>query len=132
VGVSSYLLDTHVFLWLLSRPDKVAQGVRDTLGDPAHTLLVSAASAMEIATKTRLGKLDGWPVVTAWQSSVASIGATELPVSGEDAILAGTLDWDHRDPFDRLLVAQTIRGAATLVTADHAVRAYPPVAVLPI
>ena len=68
--MSSYLLDTHVFLWLLSQPDKVA--------------------------------------------------------------LAGTLDWDHRDPFDRLLVAQAIRGAATLVTADHAVRAYPPVAVLPI
>lgn len=128
--MSTFLLDTHVFLWLLSEPERIASEVVDDLADPEHTLLVSAASAMEIATKTRLGKLDGEPVVTAWRRTVEGIGARELGISGEHAVLAGTLRWAHRDPFDRLLVAQAILEPATLVTGDAAIIDHDRVAVL--
>ena len=130
--MSTYLLDTHVFLWLLSTPDRVPQPVRDVLADATHALLVSAASAMEIATKTRLGKLDGQAVITGWSAAIAAIGGDELAITGDHAVLAGTLPWDHRDPFDRFLVAQAIRGSATLVTADQAIQNYRQVAVLPV
>ncbi|RMI09552.1 type II toxin-antitoxin system VapC family toxin [Cellulomonas triticagri] len=128
--MSTYLLDTHVFLWLLADPDRVPEEVRSTLDDPRHDLAVSAASAMEIATKTRLGKLDGQPVLSSWRHAVAGIGARELPVTGEHGVLAGSLRWEHRDPFDRLLVAQAQLEPATLVTRDAAVVAYERVAVL--
>lgn len=132
MGVSTYLLDTHVFLWLLSTPTRVPEPTLDVLADPDNTVLVSAASAMEIATKTRLGRLDGQPIVTGWEQTLTSIGAEELPISGSHAVLAGTLAWDHRDPFDRLLVAQAIRERAALVTADQVVVRYPQVACVPV
>lgn len=128
--MSTYLLDTHVFLWLLSDPSRVPDDVRSTLEDPRHDLLVSAASGMEIATKTRLGKLDGQPVLTAWRRAVQSIGAREVPVTGEHGVLAGSMHWEHRDPFDRLLVAQAVLEPATLVSRDAAIVGYERVAVL--
>jgi len=126
--VTTFLLDTHTFLWLLGDPDRVAAGVRGTLADPAHTLLVSAVTAMEVATKTRLGTLDAAPVVALWSGRVASIGAKELVLTAEHALLARAMSWSHRDPFDRLLVAQA--SVATLGTVDAAIRQYPQVAVL--
>lgn len=129
--MNRYLLDTHAFLWLLSAPEKLPPSTLATLADPANALLVSAASAMEIATKTRLGKLDGQAIITGWAQTLAGIGAQELPISGDHAVLAGTLHWDHRDPFDRLLVAQAIREPAALVTVDNAITSYPQVVTLP-
>lgn len=128
--MSTYLLDTHVFLWLLSEPERIDDGVRETLADPEHTLLVSAVSGMEIATKTRLGELDGLAVVTTWRHAVAGIGARELAISGEHAVLAGSMLWEHRDPFDRLLVAQATLEPATLVTRDTVIVGHERVAVL--
>jgi len=122
--VTAYLLDTHVLLWLLGDPDRVAPGVRTRLADPAVDLLVSAASALEVATKQRLGKLDAGDLVDAWARRVAEIGATELAVTGEHAVLAGRLEWHHRDPFDRLLVAQAVVENATLVTQDAVIGAF--------
>lgn len=119
-----YLLDTHVLLWLLGDPDRVPPVVRDELADPAVTLLVSAASALEVATKQRLGKLDAGDLVGFWARRVEEIGGTELPVRADHAVLAGGLAWDHRDPFDRLLVAQAVIENATLVTVDAAVRSF--------
>lgn len=120
-----YLLDTHVLLWLLGTVDRVPAEVRGRLADRRNELLVSAASALEIATKVRIGKLDapGLPEVLA--AETARIGATALSISLAHAGLAGSLRWTHRDPFDRLLVAQARLEHATLVTVDDAVRELP-------
>jgi PIN domain nuclease of toxin-antitoxin system len=79
---------------------------------------VSAASAWEIAIKTRLGRLDGEPLLSAWSDIIASMTATELPIESADAIFAGRLPWEHRDPFDRMLVAQATRRNLTIATRD--------------
>lgn len=124
MGVSAYLLDTHVLLWLLGEPGRVPPRIRDTLADPAVDLLVSAVSALEVATKQRLGKLDVGDLVEVWGRRVAEIGGADLPVTAEHAVLAGRLEWSHRDPFDRLLVAQGVVENATFVTQDAAIAAF--------
>lgn len=116
----SVLLDTHVVAWLVGDPDRVDAGVRATLADPNTTVLVSAISALEVATKNRLGK---WPVgalAEGWVTAVDEAGLEQLPVDQDDALLAGSLTWDHRDPFDRVLAAQALRRAIPLVTVDRA------------
>ncbi|UZN04572.1 type II toxin-antitoxin system VapC family toxin [Cellulomonas sp. S1-8] len=124
MGVSAYLLDTHVLLWLLGEPRRVPLDVRDRLADPEIDLFVSAVSALEIATKQRLGKLEAGDLVDAWTHRLAEIGVTELPVTAEHALLAGRLQWTHRDPFDRLLVAQSVVENARLVTQDAAITGF--------
>lgn len=118
MGVS-YLLDTHVFLWLLGDPSRVPASVKDHLAVRSSTLWVSAASAMEVATKTRLGTLPDVGIVATWSKAVAGLDAEELPISTEHALAAGSLDWSHRDPFDRLLAAQATLEGCTLVTVDR-------------
>ena len=115
-----FLLDTHVLLWLLSAPDRVPSRVQVMLADRDHQLLVSAASGLEIATKVRVGKLGAPELPATLSARVQQIGATELPVTIAHAVLAGSLTWSHRDPFDRLLVAQATTENATLVTVDEA------------
>lgn len=124
MGVTAYLLDTHVLLWLLGEPARVPERVREQLADPAVDLLVSAASALEIATKHRLGKLDAGALLDSWGHRLADLDAEDLSVTSEHTLLAGRLEWDHRDPFDRLLVAQAIVENATLVTQDAAIRTF--------
>lgn len=119
-----YLLDTHVFLWLLGAPELVPERLRDELAQPESELLVSAVSALEVATKVRLGKLDSARhLVATWSARVQDLRAVELPVSTEHALLAGSLDWPHRDPFDRLLVAQALVENLTVVSSDHQISA---------
>ncbi|MTB71178.1 type II toxin-antitoxin system VapC family toxin [Arsenicicoccus cauae] len=115
-----YLLDTHVMLWLLGQPERVPARVREVLADPAVDLLVSAVSAMEIATKTRLGKLPDVGLVQAWPRRLDDMGAVEVPLTGQHAITAGSMSWPHRDPFDRLLASVAIHEGATLVSVDAA------------
>ena len=116
-----HLLDTHVLLWLLSAPERISEPVRDALADRSNPLLVSAASALEIATKVRLGNLNAAELVTTMRRRLEDIGADTLSISLEHALLAGSLSWPHRDPFDRLLVAQATIEDATLVTVDTAI-----------
>lgn len=129
----TYLLDTHVVLWLLVEPDTVDPTTRSALADPANSLVVSAASAMEVATKTRLGKLPApyAALVQAWEQRVLDLRATELPISAQHAVLAGSLTWEHRDPFDRFLAAQAIIENVTLVTRDAELTAFAQVATVP-
>ncbi|NTW42154.1 MAG: type II toxin-antitoxin system VapC family toxin [Cellulomonadaceae bacterium] len=129
----TYLLDTHVVLWLLAEPETVDPTTRAALADPVNSLVVSAASAMEVATKTRLGKLPAQyaALVQAWGQRVRDLRATELPISAQHAILAGSLTWEHRDPFDRLLAAQAIIENVTLVTRDADLTAFAQVATIP-
>lgn len=112
------LLDTHTLLWLVSTPEMVAPRARDALADRSCTLWVSAASAWEIAIKTRLGRLDGESLLSAWSDIIADMTGTELPIDSADAIFAGRLQWEHRDPFDRMLVAQATRRNLTIATRD--------------
>lgn len=125
------LLDTHTLLWALLDPDRIPEGTLDTVRDPSTELLVSAASAWEIATKFRLGKLDGArAVVLGYRDHLARLRAAELPISGHHALTAGTLAWEHRDPFDRVIVAQAMIESVPVVTADPALAAFPGVHVV--
>ena len=112
------LLDTNALLWLVAAPEKVSDSARQLLGDPSTEIMVSAASAWEIAIKTRLGRLDGEPLLSAWSDIIADMTATDLAIDAADVILAGRLPWEHKDPFDRVLVAQAARRNLTLATSD--------------
>lgn len=115
-----HLVDTHVLLWLLSDPSRIADSVRERLADRANELLVSVASALEITTKVRVGKLDAGDLATTFARRMSDIGADVLPIALDHALLAGSMSWSHRDPFDRLLVAQATVDEAVLVTVDRA------------
>ena len=121
------LLDTHVFLWWDSDHAGLPVETRAQIADAANRVLVSAGSIWEIAIKRRVGKLsfDGSPA-----AAIAANGFEALPILPVDAEQAGSLDWGHADPFDRMLVAQARRLAATLVTADASVRGYGQVSLL--
>lgn len=115
------LLDTHVLLWALGAPHRFPQTVRSALADRRTPLLVSAASAFEIATKHRLGRLpEASVLVHDIDGIIARLGAEPLSITPRHAIAAGALDWQHRDPFDRMLAAQAMSDGLTLVTADPA------------
>ncbi|MFD4422035.1 type II toxin-antitoxin system VapC family toxin [Agromyces sp. NPDC058484] len=113
------LLDTHALLWALAVPDRLSTSARRHIADRANELVVSAASAWEIGTKVRIGRLPhAVPLVKNYTRLVGQLGATALPMHQEHALFAGTLDWNHRDPFDRMLAAQAVLENATLVTID--------------
>jgi PIN domain nuclease of toxin-antitoxin system len=112
------LLDTHTLLWLVSQPTTLEFDVLDQLADPKTSVWVSAASAWEIAIKTRLGRLDGTMLLATWPNQLEAMRVDELPIDSHDAILAGRLPWDHQDPFDRVIVAQALRRNLTVATRD--------------
>jgi PIN domain nuclease of toxin-antitoxin system len=112
------LLDTHTLLWLVSTPSDVDASAMAVLADPNTNLWVTAASAWEIAIKTRLGRLDGEALLSAWADIIADMSTAELPIESSDAILAGRLPWEHKDPFDRVIVAQALRHNLTIATRD--------------
>jgi PIN domain nuclease of toxin-antitoxin system len=115
---AAILLDTNTLLWLVSEPAKLSPPARETLSQPGTELMISAASAWEIAIKTRLGRIDGDTLLSAWSDIIADMTATEMPIDAADAILAGRLPWEHKDPFDRMLVAQAARRNLTIATSD--------------
>ena len=115
---NAILLDTHTVLWLVSAPERVSAAAFEQIADSAREVMVSAVSAWEIAIKTRLGRLDGEPLLSAWPDIMAAMAVTELAIEAADAILAGRLAWNHRDPFDRMIVAQAARRGLTIATRD--------------
>ncbi|WP_106848723.1 type II toxin-antitoxin system VapC family toxin [Blastococcus sp. Marseille-P5729] len=119
MGAVRLLLDTHALLWALTEPDRLGREASTAIRDRSTELRVSAASAWEIATKQRLGKLPGTSaLVRGYAAHLRRLGAQELAVTNEHALLAGVLTWEHRDPFDRMLAAQTIIEGLVLVTRD--------------
>ncbi len=125
MGVS-VLLDTHVVLWAIASPDKLSPSVHALLEDFQTDLLVSAASAWEIATKYRLGKLPGAErIVMGYAAHLITLRARELPMMSAHALAAGLFAVEHRDPFDRMLAAQAIAEGVRLVTADPMMALFP-------
>jgi PIN domain nuclease of toxin-antitoxin system len=101
------LLDTHALLWWLSDDPALTQAARKTIAETKNTLIVSAASAWEIAIKVRLGKLPtATDLVADFSGHIEREGFQLLAISGEHGIRAGLLPGPHRDPFDRMLIAQ--------------------------
>jgi len=120
------LLDTHVLLWAVLEPAKLSPSLRDHLEDSRHDLWVSAASAWEIATKWRIGRLNhAEAVVKNYRQAINGLGAKDLPINAEVARQAGLFIVDHRDPFDRLLVSQANCHGLVIVTDDPVVGRYP-------
>lgn len=115
------LLDTHVYLWWLRDDRKLTRKLAETIADPAHTVLVSAASVWEASIKIALGRLD---VKGDLVAEIEANGFVELPVAARHAQLAGSLPRHHEDPFDRLLVAQASIDGLHLATVDPAFRHY--------
>jgi len=102
------LLDTHALLWWLSDDPALARIARKTIADTKNTLIVSAASAWEIATKVRLGKLPtAADLASDFSSRIQREGFELLAISAEHGIRAGLLPGPHKDPFDRMLIAQS-------------------------
>ncbi|MDV3123750.1 type II toxin-antitoxin system VapC family toxin [Mycobacterium sp. 21AC1] len=116
--MTSILLDTNALLWLTSEPGRIAESAREVLEDQANELFVSAASAWEVAVKTRIGRLDGAPLLSAWSEVLAGMDAVDLVVDSADAAMAGQLNWEHKDPFDRMIVAQAARRGFSIATND--------------
>jgi PIN domain nuclease of toxin-antitoxin system len=120
------LLDTHAFLWRAVGSVRLSQRAVRALDDRANEVFVSAASAWEIATKTRLGKLpEGEQVMLRFVATIADLQSAQLPMSIEHSLLAGSFSMEHRDPFDRMLAAQAAIEGALLVTADPAFVDFP-------
>ncbi len=115
------LLDTHIVLWWLDDPNLVAEDSADLIFDPTNEVLVSAVCAREIAIKRALGK------VTAphnLQAVIRSAGFAELSITHTHALAIESLPDHHRDPFDRLLIAQAIIEGCKLVTRDESIKRY--------
>ena len=112
------LLDTHLLLWALSMPDKLDAATRDLVEDSANEVLFSAASIWEIAIKARLGRADFTVRPEAIVRAALDTGFGELPVRAAVAARVADLPPHHRDPFDRLLVAQAMAEPVRLYTAD--------------
>ena len=115
------LLDTHTLLRLVSTPSDVDASALTVVSDPNTNVWVTAASAWEIAVKTRLGRLDGEAFLSAWADIIADMSITELPIESPDAILAGRLPRELKDPFDRVIVAQALRRNLTIATRDSTI-----------
>ena len=119
------LLDTHVLLWAAGDPDRLSPSARVLIEDPANDLYFSAASLWEVAIKSGLGRDDFRVDPRVLRRALLEHGYTELAITGAHAVAVDLLPPIHRDPFDRLLVAQAQIEAMTLLTADTTVADYP-------
>lgn len=113
------LFDTHVLLWASLAPANLSPGSTAIIADATNTILVSAASAWEIATKVRNGKLPGAETLERdFIDFMRRAGYTLLPIDVETALRAGRLPGEHRDPFDRILAAQALAQDIPILSSD--------------
>lgn len=119
------LLDTHLLLWAAGFPERLPASARALLEDPQNELQFSAASLWEIAIKGGLGRADFQVNARVLRRGLLDNGYRELPISSEHAVSVDSLPPLHKDPFDRVLVAQAMGEGITLLTSDPVVAQYP-------
>jgi PIN domain nuclease of toxin-antitoxin system len=112
------LLDSHALLWALHDPDELRPEAAKEIRDPAHVVFFSAASVWELELKATAGKL---VLPEDWLAVTDESGFLELPVRGREARRSARLQWEHRDPFDRMLVAQALEHGLRIATRDTAI-----------
>ncbi len=123
MGVS-YLLDIHILLWRLFNDSKLNTECQNIICNPSHHILVSSVSAWEIATKYRIGKLpEAKHIVEEYSQILRQSKFIELPISAAHALRAGSLPIAHRDPFDRMIMAQAELENLPVITYDEAFQA---------
>lgn len=119
------LLDTQLLLWAAGTPQRLSRQARPLLEDPANELLFSPVSLWEIAIKRGLGRTDFQVDARVLRRGLLDNGYVELPLTGEHAVAIEGLPPLHKDPFDRILVAQAMVEGVVLLTADTLVAQYP-------
>lgn len=119
------LLDTHLLLWAAAEPDRLSADALALIGAPENELFFSAASLWEIASKRGLGRDDFQVNPRLLRRGLLDNGYGELPIGSEHAVAIDSLPSLHKDPFDRMLVAQATVEGITLLTADSWVAQYP-------
>ncbi len=116
------LLDTHILLWWLMDDRRLPQEAEQIIKDPNNAIFVSAASIWEVAIKASLGQIEADPL--AIQTAIEPSGFAELPITGKHAAQVAKLPPHHRDPFDRMLVAQSLTEPMRLLTGDTLLAKY--------
>ena len=119
------LLDTHILLWAVGAPERLSSRAFAMIDDPGAEPMVSAASLWEVAIKAGLGREDFQVDPAILRRGLLEHGYTELPISGAHATAVARLPHIHKDPFDRILVAQAQFEGITLLTTDAIVARYP-------
>lgn len=119
------LLDKHVLLWVAGDPQQLSAQARKLLEDPQNQLYFSAASLWEISIKNKLGRTDFKVDLPVLRRNLLDYGFEEIAINSAHTLAVEALPNIHKDPFDRMLVAQTIVEGITLMTADSAVAEYP-------
>jgi PIN domain nuclease of toxin-antitoxin system len=118
------LLDTQLLLWVAGEPRRLSKKARALVEDPAHQLYFSPASLWEIVIKNSLGRADFVVDPDVLRRALEDNGYRELPILATHVLRAGTLEMRHKDPFDRLLIAQALSEGITLITADKLLARY--------
>jgi PIN domain nuclease of toxin-antitoxin system len=120
-----FLLDTHLLLWTAGDPKRLSAKARKLINEPASELFFSAASLWEIAIKRGLGRDDFKVDARLLRRGLLDNGYSELPIVSEHAVAIDSLPPIHKDPFDRMLIAQAMVEGITLLTSDAVVAQYP-------
>jgi PIN domain nuclease of toxin-antitoxin system len=115
----TYLFDTHTFLWLVNSPEVLPDPVLRVIQNHAATILISIVVPWEIAIKSKIGKLDGAEILKDFESKITKSQLTMLQTSVPQVIRSGNLPLHHRDPFDRLLIAQALDLSIPIVSNDR-------------
>jgi PIN domain nuclease of toxin-antitoxin system len=119
------LLDTHLLLWAAGRPERLPPAARELLDDAQNVPVFSSASLWEVAIKRGLGRSDFRGDPRVLRRGLLDNGFDELPITGEHAIALDGLPPIHKDPFDRMLIVQSMIEGITLLTADPLIAQYP-------
>ena len=119
------LLDTHLLLWAAGMPERLSPEARELLNDPGNELHFSAASLWEIAIKNSMGRDDFRVEPRLLRRGLLDNGYVELPITSQHAVSIDSLPPVHKDPFDRLLLAQALSEGILLVTSDALLASYP-------
>lgn len=119
------LLDTHLLLWAAGTPERLSEQAHRMIADPDNTLWFSAASLWEITIKRGLGRADFRVEPHLFRRGLLNNGYVELPITSQHAIATEHLPHLHKDPFDRMLIAQAETEGALLLTSDEVVARYP-------